>query len=99
MEFSGAFHLLKNFTVGIPRPSPKDISDTDIAAAAAYLGIDVSSLVAVERIERIEAELQEQNLFLTAHLRDADIERSNFYRQSLFVREIVANNRAPKTKA
>ncbi|MEJ0049957.1 MAG: hypothetical protein WDN02_01850 [Methylovirgula sp.] len=98
MEFSAAFHLLENFTVGIARPSPESISDTDIEAAAAYLGTDVSSLAGIERIERIEVELQEQNRFLTAHLRDDDIEQSNFYRRSLFVREIVANNRTPKTK-
>lgn len=96
MAFSPAFHLLKNFTAGVPRLAPENISDSDVEAAAKYLGVDVTSLVGIERVERIETELQEQNRFLTAHLRDDDIDKSGLYRRSPFVREIVANNRTPK---
>lgn len=96
MAFSSAFHLLKNFTAGILKPSPEAISDNDIESAAAYLGMDVSSVDGLLRIERIEAELQEQNRFLTAHLKDDNIDESGLFKRSTFVREVVANNRARK---
>lgn len=100
MAFSPVFHLLKKFTVDLSghAPEAENASERDIDVAGAYSGIDTSAMPSNERMEAIRIELREQNRFLTAHLRDDDIEKSNFYRRSLFVREVVANNRTSKTK-
>ncbi len=95
MEFSAAFATLKKFTVGLSPPLPDEeaITTSDINMAAEYLGIDLSGVPSHEHIRSIENELSYQDEFLTDHLSDSDIEKSELYGRSQFVREIVINNR------
>jgi hypothetical protein len=100
MEFDPAFALLKKFTVGIP--SSLSESDTinaeDVAAAAKYLGIELREIPLSGQIGVIEIELLAQNKFLTTNLQNTEVEQSEFYRKSQFVREVISNNRRPRTQ-
>jgi hypothetical protein len=96
MEFNAAFTLLKKFTVGIPNSlsESETIDDQDVVAVANYLGVELPTVSLLERIEILETELFAQNKFLTANLKDNDIEQSELYSRSQFVREVILNNRA-----
>lgn len=100
MEYDPAFALLKKFTVGIPGSlSGSDtINNEDIAAAAKYLGIELHEMPISEQIGVVEIELLAQNRFLTTNLQNTEVEQSEFYRKSQFVREVILNNRTPRTQ-
>jgi hypothetical protein len=96
MEFDPAFTLLRKFTVGIESSvSGSDtINNHDIAAVAEYLGVELPAISASECIRIIETELLAQNQFLTINLKNIDIEQSELYEKSRFVREVISNNRS-----
>ncbi len=99
MEYDPGLALLKKFTVGIPASlSGSDaVNSEDVAAAAKYLGIELPEISLLERIKVVEIELLAQNKFLTTNLHNTEAEQSEFYRKSQFVREVLLNNRRPRT--
>ena len=96
MEFDPAFTLLRKFTVGIESSvSGSDtINNHDIAAVAEYLGVELPAISISECIRIVETELLAQNQFLTINLKNIDIEQSELYEKSRFVREVISNNRS-----
>jgi hypothetical protein len=96
MEFDPAFTLLRKFAVGIESSvSGSDtINNQDIAAVAKYLGVELPAISISECIRIVESELLAQNHFLTMNLKNIDVEQSEFYEKSQFVREVILNNRS-----
>jgi len=92
MDFDPAFALLKNFTIGVPRP--KNINEQEVAKVAKYLGLELPPVSLEQQIKTIETELFNQNGFLTNNLTRPDVENSEIYVRSQFIREIIANNRS-----
>ncbi|WP_158810107.1 hypothetical protein [Beijerinckia sp. L45] len=90
MEFSPAFYLLTKFSIGL-RDYPK--SEDDVVAVAAYLGLGFSDVALEDKIKLLAEELQTQNGFLSTELSSETISQSPEYQRSMFVREVVANNR------
>jgi hypothetical protein len=94
MKLSPAFQLLGKFTQGIPaRQIYGAPTQEDILAVSEYLGVSVAEYDPSSAVEKLTSELTEQNRFLTANLYSDEIESSDLYRRSLFIREIVKNNR------
>ena len=101
MEFDPAFILLKKFTVGIEssESGSDTINNQDIAAVAEYLGVELPAISISECIRILETELVAQNQFLTMNLKNIDTEKSELYKKSRFIREVISNNRSRlKTK-
>lgn len=98
MEFSPSFALLQKFTVGLPEAVTRSsgVAQGDVAMAAAYLGIDLPFASLDEQIRIVEKELLNQNKFLTSNLHKPDVDQHEVYSRSLFVREMVLNNRSRK---
>ena len=96
MEFDPAFTLLRKFAVGIESSvSGSDtINNQYIAAVAKYLGVELPAISISECIRIVESELLAQNQFLTINLKNIDIEQSELYEKSRFVREVISNNRS-----
>ena len=96
MELDPAFTLLRKFTVGIESSvSGSDpINNQDIVAVAKYLGVELPAISMSECVRIIETELLAQNKFLTMNLRNINIEQSELYEQSRFVKEVILNNRS-----
>lgn len=94
MSFSPAFRLLAKFTEGI-EPSRKggDASWAEIDLVSQYLGVAVEHDDRRTCIEQLSHALTDQNRFLTANLASDKIVESDFYKSSMFIREIVDNNR------
>ena len=90
MTFDPAFSLLQKFTAGLPQPS---ISEEDVFAASAYLGVVLPKTNHADHIKVLEQALLHQNGFLSYEISSPAIFDSDEYRQSKFVREVVANNR------
>ena len=90
MEFSPAFALLQKFTIGRP-PTPKN--EDDILTVARYLGVDFAGSKMDDRETLLSNELANQNRFLSAELSSYSIFDSDEYRKSMFVKEVVTNNR------
>ena len=90
MQFSPAFTLLPKFSVGL-KTTHKD--KDDVLAVSEYLGIDLPDVSHDDKITILAKELQSQNGFLSHALISEEIYNSDEYRRSMFVREIVANNR------
>lgn len=95
MEFDPAFTLLRKFTVGIESSvsGSGTINNQDIAPVAKYLGVELPAISISECIRILETELLAQNQFLTMNLKNINIEQSELYEKSRFVREAVLNNR------
>jgi len=98
MEFSPAFALLQKFTAGLPEASTiSDITQEDVSQAAMYLGIELPFASLDDQKRIVQKELLNQNKFLTSNLHKPDVDQHEVYSRSLFVREIVLNNRKPTT--
>ncbi len=95
MEFDPAFALLKKFTLALPssESGSDTIYDQELAAVVKYLGIPMPEGSFSECVRVIESELINQNKFLTANLEKDDVEQTELYEKSQFIREVVANNR------
>ncbi len=90
MEFDPTFALLKKFTVGLP-PTPKSMDD--VVAVAKYLGVKLVSSSLDVQIEILTDEVTLQNRFLSHQLASDSIFDSDEYSRSMFIREVVTNNR------
>ena len=90
MEFSPAFSLLLKFTVGLDRGKP-NIEETRVVAG--YLGVALSDQSLGECQKILSLELSQQNRFLPKQLERDSIFESDEYCKSMFIKEIVANNR------
>lgn len=89
-EFSPAFEPLIKFMKGLPKVP---ISEDEIAAVSKYLGVDLPDVSFEDRVTLLSDELSAQNGFLSYELSSDLIYNSDPYRKSMFIREIVANNR------
>ena len=95
MEFSAAFSLLRNFTVGLPMTP---VSEGDVVAVSNYLGVDLPEVSLQDRITILSKELSAQNRFLSTKLESESIFDTDEYRKSGFIKEVVANNRINRRK-
>ena len=91
MEFGPEFSLLAKFTTGLGETNP---SGDETSKAAAYLGLDLPHTSLVDRIQIVSNELERQNGVLAEEIEYDTIMESDDYHKSLFIREVVANNRA-----
>ncbi len=100
MEFDPSFALLKKFTPGLPEnvSQRQTITVDEVIAVAIYLGVKPPSLSLEEQKTFLERELIKQNAFLNDNLQRSDVDRCAEYLLSGFIREVVMNNREPKTK-
>ena len=90
MDFSPAFALLTKFSIGLPS-TPK--SEDDVLTVSKYLGVELPQVSLDDRISILTTELSIQNGFLSTTLESDAIYDSNEYRRSMFIKEVVANNR------
>jgi hypothetical protein len=92
MEFDPSFPLLKKFTIDRrDLVSGSDaITEQDVISVAEYLGIELPATTSLlGRINILKSELSSQNQFLTLHLHGADIDISDLYHRSGFVRCLI----------
>ena len=94
MTFSPAFALLPRFTSGLQSGA---VSGSDVAMVSDYLGVSVEGVSLQGSVEVLNNELLRQNRFLSLELASDSISDSNEYSRSLFIREVVANNRARRS--
>ena len=90
MEFSSAFPLLGKFNTELWTTSK---SEADVLAVSEYLGVDLPDVNLNEKIFLLSRELDKQNGFLSVELSSDMIFQSEQYKKSMFIREIVKNNR------
>ena len=90
MEFHPAFHLLLKFTVGLQTEPP---SADEVLIVAKYLGVELPELTSSAKTSMLERELQKQNGYMSEHLEHDSINDSELYRKSMFVQQVVENNR------
>jgi hypothetical protein len=86
--FDPAFPLLARLTTG-----HEPLDEEEAKTAASYLGVSLPTDDLKEQIKYLNAVTLSQNAFLTKYLASDLIYRSDEYQRSMFIREIVANNR------
>ena len=89
-QFDPTFSLLPKFSIGL-RPMPT--SEEEMKLVSTYLGVELPAAELQENAQRLSNELESQNGFLTKNLESNSIYESDKYRRSMFIRDIVANNR------
>ena len=90
MEFNPAFALLAKFNIGLATAS-KD--ESDVIETSKYLGVDLPQTNLGDQINFIAKELSAQNGFLSKNLESDSIYSTAEYHKSMFIQEVVANNR------
>lgn len=95
MDFSPEFELLLKFSIGL---ATTPANEDDVIKVARYLGVDLPDTSLEDHIKILQDELVKQNSFLKNGLESDSVYDSEEYRRSIFVREIVANNRIIRRK-